>query len=263
LFLIQIVSIIFSAIIFTEISNGADDFGIDNEINIGKITVQSKTYFLENDFLGLIENNGEITYYNASIGSFTLLAPSLRIQTQLSVYETKREVDVFLNRAYSSKVQRDPLYEFIAKPNFKIERNNNSNQIALQSHWADYKITTETFSDQLIAKRYFDFCNNTCYLNYRITGSYGQVLRLEVNRILQVDNKFPKKIVATFYPSGKTAGKNEETVTSSHKLIIRLTDSDKTKINNVRNSMNIFKTVKFNEYQKAITEQITNSQQKK
>jgi hypothetical protein len=237
----------------------AEQFRIDNEIVVDKIVVCSKTYFLEKNFLGMIEDNGEITYYDAAKDSFTLLAPLLRIQTQLSASETRREVDFALNKIRSSKTRMGERYEFIANPVFKTDLDKNSGQIALQSNWVDYKLTTEIFADNKIAKQYFDFCNLTCYLNYRVTNSYGQLFRLEVNRILRNENRFPQNITTTFYPNGKTTSKAERTFYSSHKLIKRLTDEDKNKINSVQNSMNTFKTVKFDEYQKTINLQITNN----
>jgi hypothetical protein len=253
LFAVQIAAVIFlSAKLIA-----AEQFRIDNEITADKIVVQSKTYFLENDFLGIIEDNGEITYYNAAQDSFTLLAPLLRIQTRVSASETKRAVDADLNSIRTTKNETDERYKFIANPVFKTELDNKSGQIALQSNWVDYKLTTEIFADDNIAKKYFDSCNLTCYLNYRITTAYGQLLRLEVNRILRNENRFPKNISVTFYyPKGKKDGKTGQTLNSSHKIIKRLTDEDKNKINNVLNSMNTFRTVKFDEYQKTINKQI-------
>jgi hypothetical protein len=241
----------------------AEQFRVDNEISVGKVVVRSKTYFLEDDFIGIIEDNGEITYYNSAQDSFTLLAPTLRLQTRLSASETRREVDAALNSIRTAKTQQDERYEFVANPVFKTDLDNKSGQIALQSNWVDYRLTTEVFSDSNSAKKYFEFCNLMCYLNYRVTNSYGQLFRLSVNRILRNENRFPKNITTTFYPYGKTANKSEETFNSSHKLIKRLTDEDKNKINTVRNLMNTFKTVKFAEYQQAIDKQIqknTNTQ---
>ncbi|MDR2169586.1 MAG: hypothetical protein LBP59_05545 [Planctomycetaceae bacterium] len=252
LYLIQIIAII----IFAEVLIFADDFRIDNEITAGKIVVRSKTYFVNDDFFGLIEGNGEMTYYNAERDSFTLIAPLLRIQTQLSAAETRREVDAVLNQIRTSKKRMDPLQEFIANPVFKTEVAHKTGQIALQSMWVDYKITTEFFNDPNVAKKYFDFCNLTCYLNCRTTNSYRQLFRLEVNRILRNENCFPKNIAATFYPNGKLTNNNGDTINSSHKIIKRLADEDKNQINNIKNLMNTFKTVKFKDYQKNITKQI-------
>jgi hypothetical protein len=241
---------------------GAEEFRIDNKITSGNIVVQSKTYLLENDFISLIENNGEITYYNSSRDSFTLLAPSLRIQTNLSMSETKRELDSVLQSIREVKTKtassRHELILFLANPVFKTELDNKSGQLAIQSNWVDYKLSTDVFTNNNIAKQYFDFCNLTCYLNYRTTNNYRQLFRLEVNRILRNENRFPTNISATFYPSGKNYHKEE--LISSHKLIKRLTDEDKTTINSIRNSMNTFKTVTFNEYQQAIIEQIKKNQ---
>jgi hypothetical protein len=253
-FLIAVQIIVF--IFLSDILVVAEQFRMDNEITSGKFVVRSKTYFLDDDFLGVIEDNGEMTYYNAARDTFTLLAPSLRIQTQLSASETRRVIDATLDGLRFSKTEIEPRYEFVANPVFKTALDNKSGQLALQSNWVDYKMTTEIFTDNNIAKRYFDFCNITCYLNYRVTNSHRQLYRLEVNRVLRKENRFPQNITAIFYPNGKT-GKTEETISSSHKLIRRLTDEDKNKINMVQNSINKFKTVKFNDYQELIINQIS------
>jgi hypothetical protein len=239
----------------SEVLVAAEQFRIDNEITAGKLVARSKTYFLDDDFLSVIDDNGEITYYNAERDTFTLINPSLRIQTQLSAYETKREIDAILEKIRIARLrvmQPSTHSDFAAKPDFKIETDKKSGQIALQSNWVDYKLTTEIFNDNNIAKRYFDFCNLTCYLNFRITRWYGQLYRLEVNRILRNQNRFPQNITVTFYPDGKKSSKAEETFSSSHKLIRRLTDEDKNKINSIRNTMNTFKTVTPEEYQQTI-----------
>ncbi|MDR1290330.1 MAG: hypothetical protein LBK06_03925 [Planctomycetaceae bacterium] len=269
-------------IFLSDVLLAAEQFRIDNEITAGKLVARSKTYFLDDDFLSVIDDNGEITYYNAERDTFTLINPSLRIQTQLSAYETRREIELTLDKTLKEEKKKEkkekdgykgshhqlPLVLFIANPVFKIEQDPKSGQIALQSDWVEYKLTTEIFNDNNIAKRYFDFCNLTCYLNCRINNSYRQLYRLEVNRILRNKNRFPQNISVTFYPLGKSSSKFVgETLNSSHKLIRRLTEEDKNKINSARNSMNTFKAVTFDKYQKTINEEIVkqkdNEQQKK
>ncbi|MDR1923782.1 MAG: hypothetical protein LBQ66_05355 [Planctomycetaceae bacterium] len=230
----------------------SEQFRIDNELVAGKYSVKSVMYFLDKDFLGQIGGNGEMTHYSASRDSFTLLMPSLRIQTRLSATETRNEVESLVKSVTVTKEPIDPRLMFVVKPVFKIDADNNSGQMSLQSAWVDYKLTTENLSDANISKKYFDFCDLSCYLNCRVASSYRPLFRLEVNRILRKENLFPKTISTTFYPNGKIINAQEENITSKHKIIKRLTNEDKTKINQILSAMDTFKTVTFEEYQKAI-----------
>lgn len=233
----------------------AENFRVDNEVRAddGKETVASTTYFLGDDFLSLIGLNGEITFFDAKKGTFTLLDPKLRIQTHLAATRTKDEIDV---KRRQNATHSSPFVAFVAKPVFQVESDESSGAVSLQSTWFDYKLMTETPDDDT-AKRYADFCDWSCYLNFRISrGHPTQLVRLEVNRILRDETRFPKSVSMSFFPKGKGLLAKEEKASSTHRLVRRLDEADKKRIDQAMELMRTLPVVPFDEYQEKAAEAV-------
>lgn len=216
-------------------------------------TVKSSAFFLQDgSFISSMENNGEIICYDAKPESekFVLLDPALRIQTHLDVGQTKENVRRLQER---NKDHTEPFFAFVAQPNFQKEADATSGNISLQSPWFDYRLETESLTDQIVLTRYYDFCDLFCYLNYRLNPtSPVPVVRLAVNQLLRNENRFPKAIDMSFHPKGKGFFQREDKMKSSHKIISRLDESDLKKIGQIGEYRRIFNVVPFDEYQKKV-----------
>lgn len=234
----------------------AENFRVDNEVRVegGNETVKSTTYFLGGDFLGLIGENGEMTFFDSKKETFTLLDPKLRIRTHLAATKTKDEIDL---KRRQNTTHSSPFVAFVAKPTFQTESDEPSGTLSLQSPWFDYKLVTEAFGDDDTATRYAEFCDWSCYLNFRISrGHPTQLVRLEVNRILREGKRFPKSVSMTFFPEGKRLLAKEEKAHSTHRLIRRLDESDKTRIDQAMELLRTLPVVPFDEYQKKAAEAV-------
>ena len=232
----------------------AAEFRIDNEVSPGD--VKSVTYVLGGgDFYSMIGQNGEITFYDSKAKTFTILDPTLRIQARIGLEETKQEI-VFLRE----QVQSHPDFEtgtlnaFVVKPAFQTEFDAQSGDLALRSPWFDYVLETTPFPNGETAKAYFEFCDLLCYLNFRIAKSKSMLVRLEVNRTLATHSRFPTKIVASIYPKGQGPLASVEKAESRHRLVLRLSEEDRRRIDQAKEHMRTFNMLPFSGYEKKVME---------
>ncbi|GHT34219.1 hypothetical protein FACS189427_01150 [Planctomycetales bacterium] len=242
----------------------ADDFRVDNEfqwVSSRSDTVKSTVYFIgTTDFISVIKggtNNsggekGEITFYTSRQDTevFTLLNSAIRIQTLLDVRETKKNIE---EKRKTLETRSEPLLAFVAKPVFNREDDKASGAMTLQSPWFDYRIETET-ADAVLLKRYLDFCDASCYLNFRINPALpAPLVRLKVNEILRQESRFPKMLEMSFFLKGKSAFfSKEEKAKSTHRLVVRLDDADRKTIAEIIEYVRTFTVVPFDEYQKQV-----------
>lgn len=231
----------------------AVELRIDNEVRPGN--VKSTTYLQDGDFFSMIGQNGEVTYYDSKAKTFAILDPALRIQTRIDAEETKKRVALLREEILTSpKSEQGTFIAFIVKPTFQSEFDENSGDLALRSPWFDYVLSTTVFPNPETAKLYSDFCDLSCYLNFRISKAKAMLVRLEVNRILASHNRFPTKISASIYPKGQGPLAKVEKAESSHKLILRLTEEDHKRIAQAKESMRTFTVVPFSEYELKVAE---------
>lgn len=232
------------------------EFRVDGEVRIGDKTsaVKNTVYFLNrNEFISLIDKNGEITHYkkDGETEIFTLIAPDMRIRTQLDAKRVKTDVD---NERKRHASHSDPFFAFVAKPTFQSEFDPASGDLSLQSPWFDYTIKTEIFPNKGIMEYYMNFCDLSCYLNFQLNRLPSYLVRLEVNRLLRENNRFPKMIEMSFFPKGKGLFQKDEKARSSHVIITRLDESDRKRIQEVFEFMRQFPVVRFEDYQKRIVD---------
>jgi hypothetical protein len=218
--------------------------------------IASTTFVLNSDFISLIGENGEITFYDANRQTFTLLDPVLRIQTQLDAAETKKKVETVRQQvATSPGLDPNTFNAFAVKPSFSPEFDETSGTLALQSPWIDYTLTTSIFTDQETAKQYFEVCDWLCYLNLRIDPhSTTMLIRLEVNRLLREGNRFAPRISVSVFPKGKTPLTKPDKAQSSHKIIMRLDETDQKRIAQAKEFRRAFTMIPLDEYQKKVGE---------
>lgn len=233
----------------------AAELRIDNEIL--PEGVKSTTYLLDGDFFSMIGRNGEITFYDSKTKTFTILDPALRIQARIDGEETKKRTKLLRDEIlHSPKFEPGTFNAFVVKPVFQTEYEESSGNLALESPWFDYAMETSAFSGEEAVKQYFDFCDASCYLNFRLSRSKAMLVRLEVNKILASKRRFPSRISASIYPKGKGPLAKAEKAESTHKLVLRLSTEDRQRIEQARESMRTFPAVPFSSYEEKVAEKI-------
>jgi hypothetical protein len=250
---------LFCGILCSGVSDsGAAEFRVDNEIQVEgspeKIT--STIFLLNGNFISLIDENGEITFFDSDRQIFTLLDPVLRIQTQLDAAETKKRVELLRQQVMTSPdLDPNTFNAFAVKPVFQSEYEEVSGTLALQSPWIDYLLVTHILADSEIVKQYFDSCDWVCYLHLRIDPRLTTMLvRLEINRILREKNRFASRISVSVFPKGKVPIAKPDKAQSSHKIILRLDHTDTKRIEQAKEFRRTFTMILFDEYQKKVAE---------
>jgi hypothetical protein len=258
-----ILFVVFSFLSFGILLSGvgnsiAVEFRIDNEIQVEgspeKIT--STTFLLNGNFISLIGDNGEITFFDSDRQIFTLLDPVLRVQTQLDAAETKKKVELLRQQVMTSPgLDPNTFNAFAVKPVFQPEYEETSGTLALQSPWIDYLLVTHVLTNPETAKQYFDSCDWWCYLHLRLDPrSTTMLIRLEVNRILREQNRFATRISVSVFPKGKIPIAKPDKAQSSHKIIVRLDHTDQQRIDQAKEFRRTFAIIPFDDYQKKVAE---------
>ena len=219
--------------------------------------VKSTALLLEGRFYSMIGDNGEVVEFDAGKKTFTLMDPSLRIQTQIDAEETRRRVEQLRQQILNDPNARTDSFRYFAfKPTFVSEFDAVSGKLALQSNWIDYEIRTVPFTDPA-AGMYYDFCDWVCYLNFRLNPRSSQMLvRLEVNRLLRERQRFAMNVSEALYPLGKQAFARPDRASSSHDLVRRLGDPDRRRIEQAQEFKRTFPPVPFEEYQRRFAEKM-------
>ena len=231
----------------------AAEYRIDSNVQ----GVKSTAFLLADKFYSMIGDNGEIVEFDAEKKTFTLIDPSLRIQTQIDAEETRKRVEQLRQQILNDpNTPADSIRHFIFKPAFSSEFDTGSGKLALQSNWIDYEIRTVPFIDPT-AGMYYDFCDWVCYLNFRLNPRSSQMLvRLEVNRLLRERQWFAVSVSEALYPRGKQAFARPARASSSHELVRRLGDTDRRRIEQAQEFKRIFPQVPFDEYQRRFAEKL-------
>jgi hypothetical protein len=227
----------------------AVEYRIDNEIG----TVKSTVYLLENQFVSMIDTNGEIAVFDAAEKTFTLLNPPLRLQTVLDAVEMKNKTNALCNRILESdNPKTNSFLYFAVKPKFEVKHDEAAGLLTLQSNWIDYTLKTIPLPDETGAM-YYDFCDWMCYLNMRLNPYSTMMLtRLAVNNVLRQEHRFAVHVSASLYPKGKTAFSQGDVTESSHQLSRRLSDDDKKRLQLVDEYRKTFPSVPLEEYRKTL-----------
>ncbi len=247
----------FFVVLLLPLALSSQDFRVDNEVHFitqdptGSKRVKSVTYFQGENFISLIGDRGEITFFDSEPKTFTLLDPVLRIQTQISASKSREAVNA---QRQNHENNQAAYLAFVAKPRFSYEFDAKLSVLALQSPWMDYRIEASAVADDVFLKRYFEHGDWVCFLNYRINHSLTSLVRLEINRILYERKLFPRDITLSHFPQGKGLMTHEEKTRSTHQLVQRLDEKDRQRIEQAREYRRVFLAVPFEEYQAKVTQ---------
>ena len=251
-------SFIATIIVFTSVCSAAepsiDSFRVENELAVQQtgVKVKTTTLFRQGIVYDMIGDNGETTIFDTQNDTFTLLEPTFRFQTQIRASELKETV---LKHREKMRSEKNPFFAFAAFPKFEETYEEESGLARFQSPWIDYQIETLPLDDDSLRQRYYDFCDWYCFLNLRVNpDSTTLFARMEVNRFLNAQKRFPKKIQVSVFRKGNSgiAGivTQPDVYVSTHKLGTRFVPEDEQRLIRVEEQRKTFRTVSFAEYQK-------------
>ena len=233
----------------------AGNFRVETELTVQQTgeKVKTTTLFAGELVYDMIGEHGETTIFDKATDTFTLLEPTLRIQTKVNASELKETVLKF--RAIMREKSLQPFYAFAVSPKFKEAYEEESGLARFQSSWMDYQIETMPLADDALGGRYYDFCDWYCFLNLRVNpDSKTMFARMEVNRFLRERKRFPKQIHLDIYTKGNSgiAGivTAPDAYISTHKLGTRFIPSDEQRLQRIDEQRKTFRTVSFEEYLK-------------
>ena len=232
---------------------GLENFRVENELTVQQTgeKVKTTTLFVRGLVYDLIGEQGETTIYDKGADTFTLLEPTFRIQTQVKASELKETV--LQLRSKMRQETQPPFFEFVLFPKFEETYEEESGLVRFQSPWIVYKIETISLLDDTFRERYYDFCDWYCFLNLRVNpDSTTLFARMEVNRFLREQKRFPQKIQVDIHKKGNTgiAGivENPDVYIGTHKPGARLIPGDEKRLQRIDEQRKTFRTVSFEEY---------------
>ncbi len=229
-------------------------FRVDNTIRLSqnerKASFKSSTVFYDDFVFDFVGDNGEIVVYSFVERKFELIDPIRRVRAELELDEIER----FLSRVKPILREKDDKFvNFMLDP--KFETSKKEEELFFQSKFIDYHIATENFENDSVAEAYFQFANALGKLNvYMNPGSVTPLARLEANKRLAEDSRFPSRIVTDVYPNGKTIFTKTVHIVNESRLARRLSERDRNRVNRAIHFFAQFPLVSFKTYFEKTTE---------
>ena len=237
------------------VSNGqVRRFKIDSRTVVGDRVVKNVTIFYDGLVYDFIGEHGQITIYDKTAGTFTLLDPSSRLKTQVTVQEL---TDHFATCKESLRKSDNPLHNYLAEPYF--EENSyeaESGLMYFRSPWIEYRFETVVLGDPVVSELYYDYCTQSTLLNIRTSGVPTTMIRYVLNPIIEKNQRFPGKVHMTFYPKGKVLlARTVIEAESTHTFVRRLQSTDEAKIKQqAKRHLELFRQVPLDEYLRTVSE---------
>lgn len=233
-----------------EILSGGDcqQFRVDNVVRLSQndreVSFKSSTIFYGNFVFDFVGDNGEIVVYSFVDRKFELLDPIRRMRAELELDEIER----FLKRVRPFLEERnDKFVNFMLDPRFDVSYKDN--ELFFQSKYIDYHIETSVFEDEETAEAYFNFTNALGKLNvYMNPGTVTPLARLEANKKLSNESRFPMKIETDVYPKGKNLFTKTIHIINESKIARRLSERDRNRLNRAVHFFAQFPLVNFQTY---------------
>ncbi len=234
----------------------SQSFRVDNTVFFNEQStpeVESTTIFHDGKVYDFIEENGEITVFDPSVGLFLLLDPTRRLQTRIPTEEvesmTRQLREVLHNHP-------DPYIQFVSQPTFEETFDQQTGVMTFESTWISYSMETRYIEDRDIAEKYQKFSKWYCLLNMRLNPAATTLFaRLAVNRTLGAHRRFPQRVYVRIRPKGGSLLGKSVTMSSRHRLIQRLLEPDEKRIQQTERFLEIFRDVPFEEYQKTFRQE--------
>ena len=226
-------------------------FRVDNRLAIGENTIKSTTIFYDGLVYDFLDDNGQITIYDKTAGTFFLLDQSSRLKTRVT---TATLAEDFLRRKEAFRNSTDPLQNYLANPYFEVcDYEGESGLMFFRSPWVEYRFETVILDDPVVSDAYFDHCRQFTLLNIRASGFPTPMIRNELNPILEQNRRFPGKVSMTLYPRGKVIFSGSAIhAESTHTFVRRLQATDEAKVTQANRNRELFREVSLDDYLREI-----------
>jgi hypothetical protein len=208
---------------------------------------QSLTLFHERFVYDFMQEPAEVTIFDKAAGRFVLLNVAKREKAEITV----AEIDAFVEKLKQlAAKQKDPLIRFFADPKFEETFDAGRGELSLTSPLVTYRLTGEVVKDPVVFAEYREFSDGYSKLNAALNpGSRPPQARLQVNQALARYELMAKEVVLTLITI-KSETNQKTVLRSEHDFSLNLTAADLDRIHNARESMNSFKTLTYEKFQK-------------
>jgi hypothetical protein len=241
-------------VVFSFSETQAAEFRIENQVFAEREKEpksQSLTLFHEGFVYDFMQEPAEVTIFDKATGRFVLLNVAKREKAEITV----AEIDAFVEKLKQlAAKQKDPLLRFFADPKFEETFDVSRGELSLASPLVTYRLTGEVVKDPAVFAEYREFSDGYSKLNAVLNpGSRPPQARLQVNQALARHELMVKEVVLTLIAI-KSETNQKTVLRSEHDFSLNLTAADLDRIGNARESMNSFKTLRYEKYQKSRTQ---------
>lgn len=228
----------------------AENFRIENKVflnNDKEPITESCTIFFEDVVYDFLEKPPEITLFDKARQRFVLLDPRRKVRTELSMDEILQLNEKLKQTALR---QSDPLFKFLAEPQFEERIDEKTHELVLESPFQTYRVTAVEADTEAIAHQFRESSDWLCRLNTRLNpGSRLPFPRMYLADLLEKRKQVPTQILLTAR-SSKGLPFQKVTLRSEHRIVRGLIRTDRERITQAGQYLAVFQSVNFAEYRK-------------
>jgi hypothetical protein len=147
----------------------------------------------------------------------------------------------------------DAFARFLADPRFDEQVDARSNRRVFDSPWLSYRVAGRPAAGEDMLAQFYEFSDWFTKLNACLDPAYRQVfVRLAVNESLRRRGELPHEVELTYHgPKGR---QQKVTARSTHVYTSRLDESDRNRVQQADQFIEIFRAVSLAEYRKRTEE---------
>jgi hypothetical protein len=226
-----------------------EEFRVETRVYVGgeaEVKAENLTIFAQGWVYDFLDKPAEITILNKSRTKFHLIDPSRRIRTEVTTEAVKASIIEIKERGGA---KNDPFAKFLVDPRFDERVEASSNRRIFESPWIVYRVAAKRSEDEDRLGQFYDFSDWFTKLNVCLNPQYRQVfVRLAVNESLRSHGELPYEVELSYLgPKGKS---QKITARSVHKYSKGLDQSDRDRVEQADQFLEILPAVKLAEYRK-------------
>jgi hypothetical protein len=229
-----------------------DDFKVENKVFLEKQkepAARSTTIFRGGVVYDFLEEPAEVTVFHPTRGRFVLLDTVGQLKTELSTDFVKRAMERIKQRAGAGT---DPLMKFLADPKLEEGMDEPTGELTFESPLVKYHVLGVDPESPVIVHQYREFSDWYKQLNTALNpGSPPPFARLIVNAALEKRGEIPREVRLTLVSMGGVMARRTM-IRSEHRLVRRLVESDRRRIERAAGFITTFRKVGLAEYQATI-----------
>jgi hypothetical protein len=223
----------------------AEDFRIETKIFVGdskEPVSETTTLFVGRVVYDFIAEPPQTAVFSKPHGDkpgrFILLDPQHKYKTELSTDQLSGAMNKL--RTWAGR-QSDPFLQFAADPQFKESFESGSGKLVLANYLESYTVSTRKAEHPQAAAEYREFLDWYTRLNTLISAGPPPEPRLRLNEALARHEVIPLKVELTRSGEG-------DPIRAEHQFIWRLSNDDRSRINDVATSLSKFRSVSNEEF---------------